>query len=573
MRLSVRTAAEKVVRRFKADFGEPDWSRLRKRDADLWQEALRHAEAGPKVLMATSAGGHTPSTTIESLLAVALTLRGANVHLLLCDKALPACMQSSLTRLSGPDEFSRDGPQKAYCWDCFDVGEAVYRSLGLPLHHYSEYVTAEEVAAAEDIARGLTRAEIEQYRPDGLAIGEHALAGTLRFFARGSLDGEVSSEAVIRRYLRASIITAHVVRGLLGEYDFACCCFNHGIYVPQGLIGEVARRLGVRVVNWNPAYRKKRFIFSHGDSYHHTMMTEPTDQWEDMPWHSTMEAELLEYLRSRWQGEHDWIYFHDRPIEDVETIAAEMGIDFSKPTVGMLTNVFWDAQLHYKANAFSSMLEWTVETIRYFGGREDLQLVIRVHPAELRGFIPSKQPIIPEIHREFSELPSNVFLIPPESRISTYPVMLQCNAVIIYGTKTGVELSSMGVPVIVAGEAWIRNKGITWDASSPQEYFSMLDQLPLASRMDEEKVQRARKYAYHFFFRRMVPIQCIEPARRFAPYRIELSALEDLLPGRDPGLDVICDGILNGSAFVYPEEKYLLANHQSSASHLESAPQ
>ena len=52
--------------------------------------------------------------------------------------------------------------------------------------------------------------------------------------------------------------------------------------------------------------------------------------------------------------------------------------------------------------------------------------------------------------------------------MSTYALMSLCNAAIIYGTKMGVELTSVGLPVIVAGEAWIRNKGLTHDASSPR---------------------------------------------------------------------------------------------------------
>ena len=55
--------------------------------------------------------------------------------------------------------------------------------------------------------------------------------------------------------------------------------------------------------------------------------------------------------------------------------------------------------------------------------------------------------------------------------MSTYAAMAQCDSVIIYGTKTGVELASMGIPTIVAGEAWIRNKGITRDAATAEQYF------------------------------------------------------------------------------------------------------
>jgi hypothetical protein len=73
--------------------------------------------------------------------------------------------------------------------------------------------------------------------------------------------------------------------------------------------------------------------------------------------------------------------------------------------------------------------------------------------------------------------------------------------------------------------------------------------------MPAEQVTRARKYAYHFFFRRMVPIPSIVATKSVPPYRVALDSIEELLPGRQPGLDVICDGILEGSPFIYPAEE------------------
>jgi hypothetical protein len=241
-------------------------------------------------------------------------------------------------------------------------------------------------------------------------------------------------------------------------------------------------------------------------------------------------------------------------MADLERIAREVGADFSRPCIGLLTNVMWDAQLHYPANAFPNMLEWVVSTIEWFARRPDLQLIIRVHPAELRGSLVSRQPMMPEIQRRFPTLPPNVFLIGPESQVSTYAVMSRCNAALIYGTKTGVELASIGVPVIVAGEAWIRNKGITMDVASAAEYFAVLDQLPFRTAMPAEQIQRARRYAFHFFFRRMIPLHFMLPSKDDAPYRVSLRSFRELAPGRSRGLDVICDGILHDQPFTYPAE-------------------
>lgn len=516
---------------------------------------MSSSDNGPRILIGTSAGGFVPGAIVESMLAVALTLRGAKVHILLCDELLPACIQAMLHFLPSQSEFAAHGPQQHLCANCFAPGYEMYRSLGLPVHRYSDFISADDRGSAHSSATEIPISEIESYQLDGLAVGEHALAGALRFFASGNLSAEPDAEPILRRYFEASLITTQVTRHLLDSYEFAAACFHHGIYVPQGLIGEVARAKDVRVINWNPAYRKQCFIFSHHDTYHHTLLQEPTANWEHLSWDTQMEDEVMDYLKSRWHGTKDWIWFHEKPEEDLASIAAELGVDFNRPCIGMLTNVMWDAQLHYRANAFPNMLEWVIQTIRYFISRPELQLLIRVHPAEIRGTLPSRQPLVAEIQRVFPNLPKNIIVIPPESQVSTYAAMSQCDTVIIYGTKTGVELTSMGIPTIVAGEAWIRNKGITRDATTPAQYFEMLDELPQRQRLDERVTERARKYAYHFFFRRMIPLSFMKESKVGAPFRLELETIEQLLPGRDLGLDVICDGIMNGREFIYPAEQ------------------
>jgi hypothetical protein len=285
-------------------------------------------------------------------------------------------------------------------------------------------------------------------------------------------------------------------------------------------------------------------------------MAEPVSAWEHLPWNADRERQTMDYLTSRRRSGRDWVAFQTKnPEENLTNILGSLGVGSDRPVIGMLTNVAWDAQLHYPANAFPDMLTWVTQTIAYFAKRPDLQLVIRVHPAEISGGIMSKQPVVAEIARAFPMTPDNVFIIPPESRMSTQAAMEACDAVIIYGTKTGVELTSLGVPVIVAGEAWIRNKGITHDVTSASDYFRVLDSLPFGKRMDQDAITRARKYAYHFFFRRMIPLPYFAPTGMKEPtFLVDVPTLEDLLPGRSRGLDLVCDGILKGTSFVYPAE-------------------
>jgi hypothetical protein len=513
--------------------------------------------------VATSLGSFIKSSTVESALSAALQLRGAEVHAFLCDSALPACMSCTVGRIGGAVEMADHGPKRDFCPGCFAAGAKVYEGLGVVVHRYGDFLSGQDRAEAAEVARSTPWDAIRSLEDRGIPVGDHALSGALRFFARATLDGEPEGEAVLRRYLEAAILTARATTALMTTIPFECAVFHHGIYVPQGVIGAVARQLGVRVVNWATAYRANSFLFSHGDTYHHTLRDEPVDEWEDIAWNAELDAELTTYLRSRWNGSQDWISFHTRAVEDGAAILAELGVDPSKPCVGLLTNVMWDAQLHYRANAFPNMLEWCLQTVSYFAARPDLQLIIRVHPAELTGRFPSRQPIIEELHKAFPEMPPNVFVIGPESDYSTYATMLQCDTVLIYGTKTGVELTAIGVPVIVAGEAWIRNKGLTLDASSPEEYCSLLDRIPFGESIDEATQARAKKYAFHFFFRRMIPVEFVERVSGPHLFRLDVASLDELMPGRSIGLDIICDGILEGAPFVYPAELELSGQLES----------
>jgi hypothetical protein len=544
----------------------PNWPSVLESNKELWENALARSDSGIRILMATAVGGHPQLTVPESALNVALTLRGARVDTLLCDSAMPACLRAKISGIK-PSDLADGKLKDVFCSACIQTGKKVFSGYGIPVLNLGEHISDNERIRARDISLSLSIDDMATYTMNGLPIGEHALAGALRYYGIGDLALETEGKKVLQRYLESSLLTAFCVQRLLEENRYDVVVSNHGIYVPHGIVNAVCRRHNVRTAAWNLAYRKQCLIFSHNDTYHHTLMAEPTSEWETISWSAEREAEIMEYLSSRRKGSRDWIWFNRDADEDMERFAAQVGLDLDRPVVGLLTNVVWDAQLHYPANAFENMVDWVMRTIAYFETRNDLQLLIRVHPGELAppgGSTVSRQPIAEEIRKTFSDLPQNVFIIGSESTVSTYAAMDRCDSVLIYGTKTGVELTSAGIPVIVGGEAWIRNKGITLDASSADEYFQHLRKLPLKKRMLPETVERARKYAYHFFFRRMVPLPFLAPVpQAWPPFEIGLKHLDELLPKVHKGLDVICDGILNGSAFIYKAEELGLHDKHS----------
>jgi len=253
----------------------PDWSQPLAADGALWDSARAAAQGGPRVLMATAIGSYAHAVTLESALAAALTFRGADVHALLCDGTMTACAECEASLYPNLRAFAEHGPSRDLCRDCRWPAERVYTQLGLKVHRMGDWLAPADREDARRVGSSLPLDQIGDFTLDGLAIGEHAHAGALRFFATGSLDQEPHAEAILRRYLESALLTAFATRRLMREVRFSSAVFTHGIYVPWGIVGEVARQEGVRVSNWNVAYRKRRFIFSHGDTYHHTLLSEP----------------------------------------------------------------------------------------------------------------------------------------------------------------------------------------------------------------------------------------------------------------------------------------------------------
>jgi hypothetical protein len=468
------------------------------------------------------------------------------VEVLLCDAALPVCMLCESHIFPDQDRLLARGPEPL-CKHCFSSASSLYERMGIRVRRLSSALTAEDRARAREEAAAADLAAVARFTFEGLQVGSQALAGTLRFFAVGNLDREPRAEPVLRRYLEAAILTAIAARRIYTE-GYEAVVLHHAIYVPQGVLAQTARAAGVRVVTWNAAYRAGCFLFSHDDSYHFTMMEEPQEEWSSMSWNPSLREQTLEYLMSRWTGSQDWISYQSAVRPGFN--AADFGLDVARPIVGLMTNVTWDAQLYYASNAFPSMREWVLDTIRWFGDRPDLQLVVRIHPAEILNPLVSRQRVADDIAATFPELPSNVRVILPDHPLNTYALADACDSVLIYGTKMGVELAARGIPVIVAGEAWIRNKGLAQQADTREQYFDLLSRLPAGQRLDPAQQERALKYAFHFFFRRMIPLRMTRGKAGWPPFEIAVESLDELRPGACPGLDIVSRGILEGTPFI-----------------------
>jgi hypothetical protein len=507
------------------------------------------ATAAPRVLLFTGRGWNRPTPLVDGLLFHALRQRGAECTAVLCGAALPACEVETVATHEASALLSRGRPR--ICESCVGDGSRIFGGLDVPFRTLRRVLDGAAVRQANRTISSLAYDEYFDYYSEGIPVGAHARATLMRYLLSGRLEDGPVDRAVAKRFMVSALLVLESARRLVEELNPDVIVANHGIYNMSGVFGDVGASSGSRTVAWCRGYRKRTMILSHGRSYHYEMMDEPTSEWECLKPSPEQSQRLDDYLASRNRGGMDWVTYHPQPIEDRDVLIRTLGLDTARPIIGLFTNVNWDAQIVYPMNAFSDQLSWLIETIEHFRRRPDLQLVIRVHPAETKDWDLSRQLMADEIRQAFPCVPSNVHIIPPESDLSSYTLVDLIDAGIVFATKLGLEMAVRGVPVVVAGDAWIRGKGFSYDASSSEDYARILQGIQRLS-MTDEQVERARTYAYHFFFRRMIPFP-VELGDKTMGEIVpsDVSALDDLRPGRNEAIDVICSGILSGTSFVF----------------------
>ena len=524
-----------IVRNFLGKNRYFDWSDLAEKIS-----VNNDYAADLRVGFVTSSGGHRAGNLFEPGLSLGLNARGVTTSVLLCDGVLSACNITEFgNQKRALDDFLENGPMATgTCNGCKVRGEVTWQTTNSQIFKYSDYLSLG--------TSGLFNEDFLQdfkFKYKGFEVGEHIVSASLRFLCRGSFDfSSHETIPVIKRYFDAALQTVDVALGYFGEFKPNVVVCFHGIYIPHGVIGEIARSMGIRVINWNTSYRQSRVLFSEGDTYHKTMCYEDERKWNSdlLPW---QRDSIKEYLIGRETGAEDWQQFNDNPNMNIfsDSKLNEFNVKFQRKLL-LLPNVIWDAQLQYEPTFFANMSSWVLETIKLFEQNPETGLIIRIHPAEVRRYSATREPLLSIIEAEFDQLPENVYIIGPDDDHSTYRLSENVNASVIYGTKTGLELAAVGHPVIVCGEAWIKGKEMSFDPETIDDYSDLLFRKELV--MTDVMKENALKFAYHFFDRAALKVEFLKSVQKNMAPAVDESKISMIADNSSDGLRSIIDEII-----------------------------
>jgi hypothetical protein len=477
----------------------------------------------------------------EVIIARALQARGAKISFFLCDGGLAQCDFKP-----GTDPFVT----RPLCWRCQGFPRRLLKAAGFRCCETGDFLAPSARVRASREIRRLDRSELNDFRYRGLQLSEIVRPSVQRSLLRGDIPGDAFSERVLRGFLESAMLFVDLAEHLIAHEQPDVIVMTNGLFFAERIMLEIATQRGISAVTYERGMRRNTVILAHDRPVIDFDLDEAWSRWGHVPLSGDEISELEDHTTARGSGDVGTIELWPRMRLGEEKAAENLRLDPGRPLAVAFTNILWDSALYGRDIAFDGMFDWLTASIEQFRKMPEAQLVIRVHPSEIR--IPlarSRDPVVSRIRGAYSELPDNVRIVAAEDPTSSYTLLSMSDAVLVYTSTIGLEAALRGLPVVVAGRTHYRGRGFTRDVADRADYAQLLQVALDGDSLSDEASELARRYAHLFFFRFHQPFPWLIDMPRSAR-RLTFDSETELAPGADPDLDRICEAILLGRPFV-----------------------
>jgi hypothetical protein len=498
------------------------------------------ASDGPIIGIATFGSGCW-HLGLEVLLAHALAQRGARPELLICDVPdLPIC-----------DERTIHSRRRDRCAGCIDDKRDLLAASGVRWRGVTSLIAEESLSRARAIAARLDLAGVAAHHERGWPVGAwlHVSAcHYLRCDAQGASRDHLDTR---RRLLASAIVVVEAVEQWLDAVRPGIVIAESGAHFMWRIALEMARARGIPVIC--------REMGKGGwDRHIYSLNADCMSPDLEAAWHEARTQKLTDADRAAVDRflEHlpEATYVQrSHPTRGERNLRQRLGATGGAKIAVAFSNVTWDLATAGRDAGFTGVFDWLSDTVQAFGALPGVRLVIRAHPAEAS--VQTRERIADQMAHSMLPGLERVTLIEPEEPITAADLCEVADLVLVYNSSAGIEAAALGQPVIVCGRPHYRGRGFTVDVTSKAEYRERLALWAAGSEpaMSEPAAELARRYAHLFFLRYHVTMGWTTSPLG-PPYRLLIQSLNQLQPGGNAALDVVCDGILHGRQILLPRE-------------------
>ena len=405
-----------------------------------------------------------------------------------------------------------------------------YRLAGVDaIHEWGEFIAESDNAVAGAIvSRCRSMWDVLEFERAGVRVGRLAVSTALRTTYKGSLDLQAPEDRqLLTDAVAYGMAAADAAQEILQRFRPDLALFVDTVYSPSGELFDACLQNGIEAIQWQQAHKSNALIFKRFNR--ETWLQHPSclsaESWRfvrDMEWTDDHKKQLDQELYSNYAS-GDWYSVvgtqFNKSIVDSASLRERLKLNPKKKTAVIFPHILWDATFFWVKCLFRDYEEWFVETVRAACSNDEVNWVIKIHPANQRvregGSLQCESAEVVALRKYIGELPPNIIMIPPESEISTYSLFQIMDYCITVCGTVGIETARLGIPVLTGGRAAYDNMGFTVDSNTREEYLEKVRNIQVIPRLSSAQQELAERFAYtHFLLR---PWQAKSVTLRYLP--------------------------------------------------------
>lgn len=498
-------------------------------------------DSDPRILF-FSFTGWSKNIVQDALLGQALAMRGAQVAYFTCGGSFPLCYIHNASSNVPPMP----------CGRCRAYADSGLGAFGFTPQMMNDVISASEQDVLKAQIDSIPDTLLTSYEMDGIRLGYYASVSARWFLLTNNVDDSAEMMERLRGFIYLGALAYTAIQRLIQQFKPDKIVMFNGLHAPERMVQEAAVRHGIPYVCTERGYMVNTLYATHNMPCAGYPLDGLWSMFRDTPLSEGQNAVLDEYLHARRYGGKLMDNLWEGVRADETTLRSEVGLIPGRRTVAAFTNVQGDTAVIDKDLAYPDLRDWIDGLIACFRQRPEIDLVFRIHPAETRmkRYTP-RTGFGQYIAERHPDLPSHIKVIPSASTLSSYTLAGLSDLVMVYTSTVGLETTLMGKHSAVSGMVHYRDKGFTLDIRTPDDMELWVRRWQ-AGELPPVDLELARRYAYMFFYRAMIPLDDIIEETTFGQMRLKLGGIDGLRLGQSKALDSICDSILSGAQFVNP---------------------
>lgn len=495
----------------------------------------------PRILVFVPYGSWLVHNQVDAIVATACAARGAEVLVVRCDGLF----------MNGCYTLARaDNPELA-CKQCHLTGDSFFRSFGLPMVQLREFLHPQAIDQALGKIAHVSDEALPDIEYQGVKLGYYA-SGPVGSYFRVTRSEITTGRpaALMRRYVAYGMVTYDGITELVERFSPTHLFMYNGVGFLHAAAFAVAKQRGIPVITHERGMHDGSFSVSiNTQAGAPETMASISQAWESTPLTIDELTRIKDYFANREFGKD----LNAHTFYTYQTSHTDLRPKLALPEEGRILAVYTSSEyeLAYcdeSMQAVGRQLDIIDSLLKVFEDRRDY-LVVRHHPAI--GVSPNGAPhqggLLRKVYAQALKASSQVRIIMPNEEITSYALMWNSTASLVFFSSVRMEAAARGQPVATTDHPYI-NAGLQHRITD--ESVSGMSKLvdELFTRAEEYSIEDLRvlyRAAYAINFRHSVSFSSFSIKDGFQP-DIRAKSVSDLR--EDAALNRICDCIFTGSA-------------------------